>query len=120
MLVDRERFSFDGSECNKIGTSYEAFNNQAAACDRPSQSCLGNQIADLHERDTARMREGQSPQYILKHFGDGWEFRRDETGRLELSMPVREVQTSLIRLELETEGKMTFVKMVANGKISEI
>jgi hypothetical protein len=35
-------------------------------------------------------------------------------------MPVREVQTSLIRLELETEGKMTFVKMVANGKISEI
>jgi hypothetical protein len=77
MLVDRENFSFDGSQCNKIGTSYEAFNNQAAACDRPSQSCLGNQIADLHERDIARMRDGQSPLYILKHFGDGWEFRRD-------------------------------------------
>lgn len=28
MLVEREMLSMDGSECNKIGTSYAAFNNQ--------------------------------------------------------------------------------------------
>lgn len=41
-------------------------------------------------------------------------------GHLELSMPVKEVQTSLIRLEMETQGKVTFVKMVADGEISDI
>lgn len=120
LLIDRENFSFGGSECNKIGTSYEAFNNQPSGCDRPVQSCLDNQIADLIERDAERMRNGQSPLNILKHQGDGWEFRRDSMGRLELSMPVKEVQTSLIRLELETQGKITFVKMIANGQISDL
>ena len=58
LLVDREKFSFGGDECNRIGTSYEAFNNQPAAGDRPVHSCLDNQIADLHEQDTERMRNG--------------------------------------------------------------
>ena len=26
LLLDREKVSFDGLECNKVGTSYSAFN----------------------------------------------------------------------------------------------
>ena len=43
LFVDREQVSFDGNECNKIGTSYEAFNgDQGSRCLRQPYSCLGN------------------------------------------------------------------------------
>ena len=42
MIVDKDKVSFDGSECNKIGTSFKAFNTQQNACDLPGSSCLGN------------------------------------------------------------------------------
>ena len=32
LLVDKQAVTMDGSVCNKIGTSYEAFRQQASAC----------------------------------------------------------------------------------------
>lgn len=37
-----------------------------------------------------------------------------------MSTPVREVQTTLVRLELETDGKVSFVRNVADGIISNL
>ena len=57
LLVEREQVTFDGNECNKIGTSYSAFNNQPGdACLQPLGSCLDNQISNVHEEDFKRIK----------------------------------------------------------------
>lgn len=67
MIVEREMVSFNGDECNKIGTSYEAFNNQPGdACEQPLASCLQNQISDLYEGDMRDLQEGKDPRFVLK------------------------------------------------------
>ena len=56
LLVEREQISFPGDECNKIGTSYSAFNNQPGdACSQPLGSCLSNQISNIYEQDMKRI-----------------------------------------------------------------
>lgn len=56
MLVEREQVSFDGKECNKIGTSYHAFNNQPGdKCQQPVASCLANQIQNFYDEDMKRI-----------------------------------------------------------------
>lgn len=43
LFVEREQISFDGTECNKIGTSYQAFNiDQGSRCLSKPYSCLAN------------------------------------------------------------------------------
>jgi hypothetical protein len=55
LLVDKEQVSLDGMECNKIGTSYSAFNTQQAnACSSPQGTCLSNQIKHLRDSDIKR------------------------------------------------------------------
>ena len=52
MLVPRSEVTLDGSECNKIGTSFRAFHNQAAKCTssaRPGDCIYEKQLSDLHE-----------------------------------------------------------------------
>jgi hypothetical protein len=56
LLVEREQISFSGDDCNKIGTSYSAFNNQPGdACGQPLGTCLKNQILDVYEADMQRI-----------------------------------------------------------------
>lgn len=47
-FVDRQLVTLDGSECNKIGTSYTAFRNQQKGCENTAMSCLQNQLLDYH------------------------------------------------------------------------
>ena len=42
MLVDREKVSMDGTECNKIGVSYDAFKAQGNQCGMSEGTCLLN------------------------------------------------------------------------------
>ena len=44
MLVDREMFTLDGTECNKIGVSYNAFRYETDRCIKHVGSCLHNQV----------------------------------------------------------------------------
>ena len=70
--------SFNGDECNKIGTSYEAFNNQPGdACSQPLASCLSNQISNLYEEDMKQIQQGSEPDFILKRFGTGYSMSVD-------------------------------------------
>ena len=56
LLLDRSLFSLDGSQCDKIGASFSAFQYQADKCRRYVGSCLSNQLLDFAEvsrRDTS-------------------------------------------------------------------
>jgi hypothetical protein len=37
----------------------------------------------------------------------------------KLSFPVNDIQTSLIRIEIETEGRISFIKNIPTGEILE-
>lgn len=58
LLVQREQVSITGLECDKIGTSYQAFLQQPNACESPVNSCLSQQIRDLFDSDAAINRTG--------------------------------------------------------------
>lgn len=51
MLVRKEEISDTGAECNKIGTSFEAFARQPERCSKPPGSCLKRQPVDLWRED---------------------------------------------------------------------
>ena len=81
LLVEREMVSFNGDECNKIGTSYEAFNNQpGSACSQPLGSCLSNQISNLYEEDILSLQQGNTPRYILKQYGADYAISPEAVG----------------------------------------
>lgn len=69
LLVDRQMVTIDGSECNKIGVGYSAFQNQANKCQQRAGSCTGNQISTLIAVDNQRKAQGQPPLYQLDRFG---------------------------------------------------
>jgi len=48
-----------GSECDKIGVSYQAFRNQQNRCIRTVGSCLNNQLEDLYESDLEAEKAGR-------------------------------------------------------------
>jgi len=52
MLIRRDQVSIDGRECNKIGTSYEAFATQGSKCSQPIGTCLGGQLQSFYEEGT--------------------------------------------------------------------
>lgn len=131
MIVDRDMVTETG-ECDKIGVDYFGFrNNQANRCDVPEGSCLKNQIVPLRDRDIERVTRGQSPQYLLGRYGSStfpsgslgsncvgctgvnptediakpinWDLPRDPLKNLWLQLPVRETQTSVLLVTLDTD-----------------
>ena len=52
-------------ECNKIGVSYSAFQNEAGKCEKNIGSCLLNQIDDFNNDDLNLMAKGLKPKYLL-------------------------------------------------------
>jgi hypothetical protein len=52
LLVPRNMVTIDGSECNKVGTSFAAFRKQGAVAPLTvAGDCLGNQLFQLHQED---------------------------------------------------------------------
>lgn len=65
MLVYRDMVTYTGSECNKIGVGYTAFQTQGQRCNVPVNSCLSNQIYDLLMEDLSRVQQLQAPKYLI-------------------------------------------------------
>ena len=55
--------TLDGSECDKVGTSYSGFYSQGERCYRPLESCLNNQVGALIAEDRRRVEQGAAPLY---------------------------------------------------------
>ena len=57
MLVNSNEITPSGSECNKIGVSYNAFQTESDKCQQYIGSCLNNQIYDLWMADMDRLKK---------------------------------------------------------------
>ncbi|EEF51106.1 conserved hypothetical protein [Ricinus communis] len=87
----RVRFTLDGIECNKIGVSYEAFNQQPNFCASPFWSCLHNQL---------------------------WNYR-DNGGTHSFSIGITEVLNTNLLIELSADD-IEFVYQRSPGKILNV
>jgi hypothetical protein len=97
LIVPRELAQLDGTACNKIGVSYNAFNlNQANACNASVGSCLLNQLKNLRDSDIQAIKSSGLPKYILPSWGLTW----SNTIR-QLKLPVTQMQNTLLRLEVD-------------------
>lgn len=123
MMVDKGRMTFDGSECNKIGTSFEAFKvRQGDACRQKVDSCLENQLADLVEADAAMAASGRLGEYMLPNFGDLFPARvqNAETGEVTnaLAFKAKPNLNSVVVLELSADAIRLVVHRATGAIVS--
>ncbi|GFH07968.1 gamete-specific protein, partial [Haematococcus lacustris] len=71
LLLESSQFSMDGSQCDKVGTSFSAFRYQVDGCARAPQTCLGGQIKDLMAADALRISRGRVPLNLLTRYTYG-------------------------------------------------
>jgi len=70
MLIDNDLVTITGDTCDKIGVSYSAFTNEGQRCERPTQSCLHDQLQDYYDSDLALEQTGKVGSYFVQFFGD--------------------------------------------------
>ncbi|CAN6484930.1 unnamed protein product [Victoria cruziana] len=102
MLLERVRFTLDGTECNKIGVSYEAFKRQPDFCRSPFWSCLHNQLWNFWESDSSRIKRRQPPQFRVEK-----RFERinqhPNAGSHSFSIGINEVLSTNLLIELNAD-----------------
>ena len=69
-LIEKSRFSLEGSQCNKIGVSPESYVHQAERCRAPAGYGLRNQITELQAEALARREKGLPTSFFLEDFGE--------------------------------------------------
>ncbi|RZB91160.1 Protein HAPLESS 2 [Glycine soja] len=118
MLLERVRFTLDGIECNKIGVSYEAFNQQPNFCSSPFWTCLHNQLWNFREADLNRISRNQVPLYGLEG-----RFERinqhPSAGSYSFSIGITEVLSTNLVLELSAND-VEYVYQRSPGKIISV
>ncbi|KAH1226014.1 Protein HAPLESS 2 [Glycine max] len=118
MLLERVRFTLDGIECNKIGVSYEAFNQQPNFCSSPFWTCLHNQLWNFREADLNRISRNQVPLYGLEG-----RFERinqhPSAGSYSFSIGITEVLNTNLVLELSVND-VEYVYQRIPGKIISV
>uniref|UniRef100_I1L1Z9 Generative cell specific-1/HAP2 domain-containing protein n=1 Tax=Glycine max TaxID=3847 RepID=I1L1Z9_SOYBN len=112
------RFTLDGIECNKIGVSYEAFNQQPNFCSSPFWTCLHNQLWNFREADLNRISRNQVPLYGLEgRFGRI--NQHPSAGSYSFSIGITEVLSTNLVLELSAND-VEYVYQRSPGKIRSV
>lgn len=73
MLVDKTLTTM-GSDCDKVGTSYAAFQMQGSRCNTLVSSCVRHQLQDFYAADLAAEARGGAGSYFIKYFKMGGTF----------------------------------------------
>lgn len=111
--------TFDGSEWNKIGVGYTAFQTQGQRWSQPVNTWLANQIYDLLTDDLTRIQNHNSPEYLVtsNFLPDNINYVVDgTTSNSYLSYVSTDTQTTLITIEMSADS-LVFFKLIANGTI---
>ncbi|OMJ85322.1 hypothetical protein SteCoe_13355 [Stentor coeruleus] len=114
MLLSRDIISFDGSQCNKVGTSYTGFRGQSNKCSEPINSCFSNQLDNLHIEDIMRISNNQSPLYFASRFGNLTIVRNNDERYLEMQLSGS--FATLLTFELSADS-LKFFTSVSKGVI---
>lgn len=118
-ILDRDQVSVDGSQCDRVGTSFTAFRYQSGACERPVGACLANQIIDITKRDEQRVENGLAPLHKLSRYGatnaSAW-VNTAGTARLELGVVVPDAAESIVTLTIDADD-LAYVVNRSPGRI---
>ena len=118
LLVDKADVTLDGTVCNKIGTAYTAFRNQANKCSQPASSCLANQLEDMQLVDDARIQQGEAPIRRMSAFGDFSPYIGG-TGDQFVAFREQLSRSSVITLTLAADD-MRFIIAESPGRIDSV
>jgi len=88
LLLDREQVSLTGDVCDRVGTSYQAFQTQGNQCNSPVGTCLRNQIKDLLMADNAAVSNGQPPRNLFSLYESRDQLRVGPPGSLILTKDI--------------------------------
>lgn len=114
LVIDKSKVTFDGTECNKIGTSYTGFRSQANKCTMPINSCFGSQLEDIHKEDLNRQSNSQTPLFLLSRYGNFSIV--NEVNKRYLEQQLTGTYSSLITLTMEAD-ELKFITTVSKGTI---
>jgi hypothetical protein len=117
LLVDPTQITYDGTECNKIGVSYYAFQSQSDRCILIAGSCLANQILHLLNSDAQNVAAGKPARYILIQLGNfsGVEGGSNQTA---LALTFATDYTTVVNLRLNA-SQLQFIVNAGVAKILE-
>eukprot|EP00850_Spirogloea_muscicola_P016156 SM000129S26143 [mRNA] locus=s129:200864:204111:+ [translate_table: standard] len=101
LLLDKSVYTLDGSEYNKVGSSFAAFRYEASRCQKQVGSCLANQLADYAKAS------------ITTCNGKPWRFG---DGNLSIAIVVDQILNSLVILELNADN-ITYLVNKSPGQI---
>ncbi|CAG9316759.1 unnamed protein product [Blepharisma stoltei] len=114
MFIDGDDISWDGTQCNKVGSSYTAFRGQGNKCEMQPRSCFLNQLEDRHQTDIKRTANGQAPLYFISKEGNFSKVISNSDAYLQLNIDGN--FGSLVTIELNGD-KLKFITNVSKGKI---
>ena len=98
MLVDDLRFELDGTVCNKIGVSFNAFQMESGACQNVAGSCLNNQLENLYQADLEKSQRGLVGEYLIGNYGEFSLFTSSVSNDRYLALKVEQIQNSIVTL----------------------
>jgi hypothetical protein len=116
MILDKS-FTGTASQCDVIGTGYQAFRLQANGCEAQPNACLQNQIEDYYQQDVARVAKGQNPIYSTAAYGN---FVLDTGNSTSANYNLLYYITggsSLLTIEINADS-LKFISNVSPGKIT--
>ncbi|GLC38808.1 hypothetical protein PLESTM_000779500 [Pleodorina starrii] len=105
MVLAMSMFSFDGKDCDKIGTNFTAFRYQENGCYQPNGTCLANQLKDFRDNDLMRLERGLAPLYMVTQCTGGSKAQlKNDTGTLSFEMPVISLSQSNVMLSVSADN----------------
>eukprot|EP01084_Bolivina_argentea_P148193 259133_1 len=107
MLIEKNKVTLDGRECDKIGVSYHAFRYQTDKCIKEIGDRLNNQLEDYH--DIGRYFAKDKVENVVM-------LQSQETNEIYFSFIEEIMQTSLVTLSISTDD-IKFVINRADGHI---
>jgi len=122
LLVPRNMITIDGSECNKVGTSFAAFRKQqgGSAPTTVAGDCLGNQLYQLHQEDLAKL--AGNPNAETRFLTSGMKMFKSAASFNDMSLQLvvgsPELNYSTIALELDN-AQIGSIANEANAWIKE-
>jgi len=118
LLVDKYRTT-TGSECDKIGVAYSAFQTQGSRCQVPVSTCLRNQLEDLYQADAAAERAGRVGSYFLKYqaMGPYTTVNVQSPSTAKLVFGTTRFQKTVVTLVVDA-ASVRWVQRVAPGRIT--
>lgn len=131
LLVGNEGVALDGSTCNRVGTSFEAFATQGSSCLSPAGTCLGGSPDALYLADVQSEAAGRAPLNFLSAFTAGAQPPTPLGGSAgaqalqsaagvapSLLLTTHRFQKTVVSLSLRADpASLRFVVNIARGKI---